>query len=78
MESKTTEYIITLKSDASKEDILDVLSRDTSTDQSVDSNEVPDRAVSITNFQSKPGSQRVFRVDLTEDESKILKNESIK
>jgi len=76
MDSKTTEYIITLKPDASKENILDVLSRDTSADQSVDSNEVPDRAISITNLQSKPGSQRVFRVDLTEDESKILKNNS--
>lgn len=71
MDSKM-EYIITLKPDAPKADILDDLSRDTTNDQSVDSNEIPDKEISIISEQ--PGFQRTFTAQLESDDVKVLNN----
>ena len=70
-----TRYIVALKDGASKLEILDALGRDTSIDETVNSNEIPDRAVEMSEFEHKrPASKRIFEVDLTEEEFDILYN----
>lgn len=72
METRT--YIVTLQKGATKSEILEVLSRDTTADDAVNSKEIPDRPIAITPAQEFKGSQRIFKIDLTSEEYQIVKN----
>lgn len=67
------EIVVSLHKGVSKEEILDILSRDTTNDSSVDSSIVPDRPVSIENERNS--SNRVFHAILTAEEALKLKTD---
>jgi hypothetical protein len=68
------EYSVVVKEGVTKADIIDSLSRDTTLDTSVNSNEVPDRAIAISTSQQRPHNSRVFEVELEAEEAIILNN----
>ena len=66
------EYVVSLHKGADKNLILSDLNRDTSMDDGIDSNIVPDRTISIVN--ERPVSKRMFHVALTDEEAQALLN----
>ena len=67
-------FVISLEKGIDKQEIMDELSRDTTSDVNVDSNIIPDRQVQTVN--NRPSSKRMFEMALTEDEVSKLRNDS--
>jgi hypothetical protein len=68
------EYTVVVKEGVTKADIIDSLSRDTTLDSSVNSNEVPDRAIAMSTSQQRPSNPRVFEIELDDEEVILLNN----
>ena len=67
------EYIVTVAEGVDWRNVHNDLIRDTSTDNSVDSNIVPDRACECT--LERPNSNRNTHYELTDQEAEQLKND---
>jgi|TARA_B100000959_G_scaffold100133_1_gene105885 subtilisin family serine protease len=73
-DSNKKDYSVVTKRGIKYTEIHNDLIRDTSADDSVDSNIIPDRVVEI--IQERPNSNRVTRYNLTDAEAKKLSNDS--
>ena len=75
-DSNIKEYIVINKRDANWQDIHSDLTRDTSADDSIDSNIIPDRVVTTVKLRNK--NPRLTHYNLTDDEAeKLLKDSRI-
>jgi subtilisin family serine protease len=76
-DSNVKEYIVINKRDTNWQDILSDLTRDTSADDSIDSNIIPDRIVTTVKVRNK--NPRLTHYNLTDDEAeKLSKDPRIK
>ena len=66
-------YVVSLHKGFNKNEVIDDLNRDTTTDFTVDSNIIPDREVQ--NVNTRPSSKRIFEIALTDEEAEKLKND---
>ena len=66
-------YVIALEKGVDKDQIMDELTRDTTSDSSVSSS-IPDRQVQQVN--ARPSSKRLFEMELTDEEAVNLLNDS--
>jgi|TARA_B100001964_G_scaffold78806_1_gene89116 subtilisin family serine protease len=72
--SNKRDYNVITKRGINYIEIYNELIRDTSADDSVDSDIIPDRAVEVV--QERPNNNRITRLSLTDAEAKKLKNDS--
>ena len=66
-------YVVSLHKGFNKEEIINDLNRDTTSDAKIDSNIIPDRQVN--NVNTRPSSKRIFEVALSDEEADKLKND---
>ena len=57
-------YVVSLHKGFNKEEIINDLNRDTTSDAKIDSNIIPDRQVN--NVNTRPSSKRMFEIALTD------------